>query len=70
VRALRYGSSGPPVTRLQEKLTAELGSAVDKTGIFDRNTLGAVIRWQVSKKIAPTGIIAAEAARLLELNWT
>jgi endonuclease G len=70
VRALRYGSSGPPVARLQEKLAAELGTAVNKTGTFDRITLGAVIRWQVSKKIAPTGIIAAETARLLELNWT
>jgi hypothetical protein len=55
---------------LQEKLASQLGTAVDKTGTFDRNTLGAVIRWQVGKKIAPTGIIAAEAARLLELNWT
>src|SRR5262249_25184052 len=70
VRALRFGSSGPPVSRMQEKLAGGLGAAADKTGVFDRNTLGAVIRWQVGKKIAPTGIIGAETARLLDLSWT
>jgi endonuclease G len=70
VRALRYGSSGTPVSELQEKLAAQLGTPVDKTGTFDRKALGAVIRWQVAKKIAPTGIVAAEGAGLLGLNWT
>ena len=69
-RALRYGSSGAPVSQLQENLAGQLGTPVEKTATFDRNTLGAVVRWQVAKKIAPTGIIAAEAARLLNLNWT
>jgi endonuclease G len=70
VRALRYGSSGASVTELQEKLAAQLGTPVDRTGIFDRKTLGAVIRWQVAKKIAPTGIVAADGAGVLGLNWT
>ncbi len=70
VRALRYGSSGASVSELQDKLAAQLGTPVDKTGTFDRKTLGAVIRWQVAKKIAPTGIVATEGAGLLGLHWT
>jgi hypothetical protein len=71
VRALRYGSSGEAVVELQEKLAGQpAGAGVDKTGVFDRKTLGAVIRWQVEQKMAPTGTIAAAAASSLGLKWT
>jgi hypothetical protein len=69
VRSLRYGSSGPAVQQLQEKLATELGSPVDKTGNFDRKTLGAVIQWQIAKKVSPTGIVAASTASMLGLTW-
>jgi hypothetical protein len=71
VRALRYGSSGEAVVDLQEKLASQpAGAGIDKTGVLDRKTLGAVIRWQVEKKIAPTGTIAAAAATSLGLKWS
>lgn len=67
-RALRYGSSGPAVAQLQEKLGAAAAGAAP--GRFDRKTLGAVIRWQAEKKMAPTGIVAAQAAAALGLDWS
>lgn len=70
LQALRYGASGDGVKELQEKLAAQPGvTGVDKSGIFDRKTLGAVIRWQGQKKLAPTGIVAAETAKSLGLRW-
>jgi hypothetical protein len=71
VRALRFGSSGQGVSDLQEKLAAlPAGKGVNKTGVFDRATLGGVIRWQVENKIVPSGIIVAETAAKFGLNWT
>jgi endonuclease G len=70
-RTLRFGAKGDGVLELQEKLAAlKEGSGVTKTGVFDRKTLGAVIRWQVEGKIAPTGIITADTAATLGLKWT
>jgi len=40
----------------------------NETGVVDRKTLGAVIRWQGEKKLAPTGIVAAELATSLGLS--
>jgi hypothetical protein len=71
LRVLRYGSSGNGVTELQEKLEAQPGAkGVNKTGVFDRATLGAVIRWQGENKLAPTGIVSKQVAASLGLNWT
>jgi hypothetical protein len=44
-------------------------TGVDKTGKFDRKTLGALIRWQSEKKLAPTGLVTSEVAMALGLNW-
>ena len=69
------GDLFPDVTPIDRTSThawshPDVRTAVDKTGTYDRKTLGAVIRWQVAKKIAPTGIVAAEVASLPGLNWT
>ena len=70
LRVLRYGSSGDAVKELQEKLAAQPGAtSIDKNGTFDRKTLGAVIRWQSEKKLAPTGLVTSEVASGLGLNW-
>jgi Putative peptidoglycan binding domain len=71
IRVLRYGSSGPAVAALQDKLSAEpAGAGIEKSGVMDRKTLGAVIRWQVANRVAPTGIVVPETAAKLGLNWT
>lgn len=71
LRALRYGSSGPAVLQLQEKLAAQpTESGLAKTGTLDRKTQGAVIRWQVANKLAPTGIVTAAMAGQIGLTWT
>jgi peptidoglycan hydrolase-like protein with peptidoglycan-binding domain len=71
VRCLRFGSSGQDVKALQEQLATQAPNvSVDKTGTVDRKTLGAVIRWQIARKIAPTGIVAADVAASLGLKWT
>ena len=70
VRSLRFGSSGEDVSALQEQLALQAPSLpVDKTGVVDRKTLGAVIRWQIARKIAPTGIVTADVAASLGLKW-
>ena len=70
VRSLRFGSSGEDVSALQEQLALQAPSVpVDKTGVVDRKTLGAVIRWQIARKIAPTGIVTADVAASLGLKW-
>jgi hypothetical protein len=69
-RALRFGSSGGLVSELQHKLATKTGIAIDDTGVFDRKTLGNVIRWQVAEKLAPTGIVSIAEAGRLGLNWT
>jgi len=68
---LRFGSSGDRVSELQERLLARPeGASVIKSGVFDWKTLGGVLRWQKENKLAPSGIIAAEAAAKLGLNWS
>ncbi len=42
------------MTELQEKLAAKTGAAAP-TGVFDRKTLGDVIRWQTDQKIGADG---------------
>jgi hypothetical protein len=69
-RCLRFGASGDAVKALQDALIAQQPTvAVDKTGVVDRKTLGAVIRWQVARKLAPTGIVSTEMAASLGLKW-
>ncbi|MBB4274677.1 peptidoglycan-binding domain-containing protein [Rhizobium mongolense] len=61
-KALRYGSSGPSVVALQERL----GMAPDSIdGIFLRGTLGRYLSWQRKNGEAATGIVTkSEAERL------
>jgi hypothetical protein len=66
-KALRYGSSGPKVIELQEKLGLDK-DYVD--GGFGRRALGNYILWQRDQKRAPTGIVSIVEARTLGLNWT
>jgi hypothetical protein len=71
LQALRFGSSGDRVLELQDKLVAlPEGAGVTRTGVFDWKTLGGVLRWQKENKLSPSGIIAAEAATKLQLNWS
>jgi endonuclease G len=71
LRTLRFGSSGDRVSELQEKLLAgPEGAGMTKSGVFDVKTLGGVLRWQKENKLAPSGIIAVEAAAKLGLNWS
>ena len=71
LRTLRFGSSGDRVSELQERLLARPeGAGVTKSGVFDWKTLGGVLRWQKENKLAPSGIIAVEAAAKLGLNWS
>jgi peptidoglycan hydrolase-like protein with peptidoglycan-binding domain len=59
------------VSALQEKLGAlPEGAKVVKSGVFDTKTLGGVLRWQKENKLSPSGIIAADAAAKLGLNWS
>lgn len=61
-RALRYGSSGPAVEALQEKLQMAPDN-ID--GNFLRATLGNYLSWQKDKGDAVTGIVTkSEAERL------
>jgi hypothetical protein len=68
IRTLRFGASGAGVSELQGKLGDRAKGS--KGGIFDRATLGGVIRWQVENKFAPTGLIWSETAAKLGLTWT
>jgi endonuclease G len=69
-RALRFGSSGPLVEDLQTKLSAtKQGTGIEKTGIIDRKTLGAIIAWQTANKLAQTGIIAQDHAEKLGISF-
>ena len=70
LRALRFGASGDGVSELQEKLAAQPGGGVAKTGVFDWKTLGGVLRWQKDNQLAPTGILVAETAAKLGLRWS
>jgi hypothetical protein len=38
-----------------------------KRGKLDRKTMGALIRWQRSKMLMPTGILARTSARSLDI---
>jgi hypothetical protein len=67
--ALRFGASGAKVSELQARLAREGQEGLAPTGVFDWKTLGAVLRWQKAAKLAPTGLIAAEAANRLGLKW-
>lgn len=61
-RALRYGSSGPAVFALQEKLGMKHDN-ID--GVFLRATLGRYLSWQKENREAATGIVTRlEAERL------
>ena len=71
LRTLRFGASGERVSELQERLLARPeGAGVTKSGIIDGKTLGGVLRWQKENKLSPSGIIAAEAAAKLGLDWS
>jgi hypothetical protein len=69
LRTLRFGASGTAVNELQSRLVQGGQDGVAQTGIFDWKTLGAVVRWQKAVKLAPTGLIGAEAAKQLGLQW-
>lgn len=71
LRALRFGSNGSDVEALRVAL-AKLpeGNALAHGNRFDRATQGAVIRWQVANKIAPTGVVTTATAQQIGLQWT
>ena len=70
LRTLRFGSSGPGVQQLQEKLAAlPEGKGLEPSGRYDHKTQGAVIRWQVANKLAPTGIATGAMAGQIGLQW-
>jgi hypothetical protein len=70
IRTLRFGSSGDLVAQLQEKLPAPDKGPLAKTGVVDRKTLGAIIRWQSANNMAPTGIVTPDMAKKLGLTWS
>lgn len=64
-KALRYGSSGPTVVALQERL----GMAPDSVdGMFLRSTLGRYLSWQKNNNNAATGIVTKSEAEQLGVS--
>lgn len=54
---LKRGSVGDPVRRVQRGLTAALDSTVAVTGVFNAGTTRAVVRYQRTTGLTPTGVV-------------
>lgn len=68
VESLRYGSEGKRVEKLQDVLlkAAVLDGSYQR-GKIDRKTMGALIKWQGSQRLPPTGILARADAQSLDV---
>jgi hypothetical protein len=65
-RTLRYGSAGPLVAELQDKLGMRL---TDRDGVFGRGTLGEYLRWRQKQGLPLTPVVSENETQALGLAW-
>jgi hypothetical protein len=65
-RTLRYGSTGPLVAKLQDKLGMR---PADRDGVFGRETLGEYLRWRQRQGLSLTGVVSESETQALGLRW-
>lgn len=67
VSGLSFGARGPAVEALQQALNARLPTAIVVDGLFGKDTRSAVMAFQVSQNMQPTGIATTAVLRALSL---
>lgn len=67
VAGLSFGSRGPAVEALQQALNDRLPTAIVVDGLFGKDTRSAVMAFQASQGMRPTGIATAAVLRALSL---